>query len=166
MKTTIAKLLPQYHQESYHWALLLCSHDRELAHDVLQTAYEKALKHGQQFEGQARFKTWLFAIIKNTATDARRAHARQQMRLVAEVPDLPAPNNQQAEGQALMLTLLQQLSPMQRQTLQLCFYHGHTLEACAEVMGISIGSVRTHYARGKERLKALIEQHQLKDQFG
>ena len=36
------------------------------------------------------------------------------------------------------------------------FYHEMTLEDCAEVLHVSIGTVRTHYDRGKKRLKQMI----------
>jgi len=165
VKPSIETLLPQYHKESYHWALLLCRCDREMAKDVLQTAYEKVLHKGQQFQGHARFKTWLFAVIKNTATDAQRTANNQRLTLVPEAPEVADTAAPDHEGTELMQLLLQQLSPMQRQTIQLCFYHNHTLEASAEILGITVGSIRTHYARGKDKLKALIEQHKLKDRL-
>ena len=54
--------------------------------------------------------------------------------------------------------LLQQLPEKQAQVLLLAFYHGMTLEAISTVMEIGIGTVRTHYDRGKKQLKALIEK--------
>jgi RNA polymerase sigma-70 factor (ECF subfamily) len=44
------------------------------------------------------------------------------------------------------------ISERQRQVLELVFYHDLTIEQAARVMGIGLGSARTHYERGKHSL--------------
>ena len=48
------------------------------------------------------------------------------------------------------------LSPRQRALLHLVYYQDMTIEDASQVLGISVGSARTHYARGKQRLRALL----------
>ncbi|MBI4519341.1 MAG: RNA polymerase, partial [Gemmatimonadetes bacterium] len=40
------------------------------------------------------------------------------------------------------------------------FYQGLTIEEAAEVMRITIGTARTHYERGKQRLRQLLSSPQ------
>ena len=52
--------------------------------------------------------------------------------------------------------LLSRLPERQHQVLLLVFYHGMTLTAVAELMELHIGTVRTHYERGKDALRDMI----------
>ena len=64
-----------------------------------------------------------------------------------------------SDRESLFIHILQSLSGQQREVLTLAFYHNLTLEEIAPLMQISIGSVRTHYERGKENFKKrLIQQ--------
>lgn len=54
---------------------------------------------------------------------------------------------------------------MQRAVLQLVFYHQCTLEEASSILDIPLGTVSTHYKRGKERLKKLIEHLRLESKI-
>ncbi len=156
--------LEDCHLASYGWALNCCYYNHTEAKDVLQTVYLKVLDGRARFKGQSLFKTWLFSVIRNTAADERR---RRWFRLAGlakfakeTVTDSESGGNEDNKAPSEMSGKLKlamaQLSNRQREVLHLVFYDGMTLESAASAMGVSIGSARTHYDRGKQNMRKLL----------
>ena len=64
--------LERLHPAGFAWALACCCWNREDALDVLQTSYLKLLDGRARFGGQSSFKTFLFGVIRHTASEERR----------------------------------------------------------------------------------------------
>jgi RNA polymerase sigma-70 factor (ECF subfamily) len=71
---------------------------------------------------------------------------------------VPTPESLSRDGEASrrLRSLLARLSPRQSEILHLVFYQELTIEEAAEVLHLSVGTARTHYERGKARLKLLL----------
>ncbi|MFL6208901.1 MAG: RNA polymerase sigma factor [Pyrinomonadaceae bacterium] len=156
--------LEKYQRESFGWALSCCRRDPSEAESVLQAVYLKVLEGKARFDGKAAFKTWLFAVIRQTAADARRRKFLRRLKLskyteragyTAQAESLDE-TIYRSEVQLLFRQALAALPQRQREVLQLVFYHDLSLSEAAAVMGVSVGSARTHYERGKKRLRRLM----------
>jgi RNA polymerase sigma-70 factor, ECF subfamily len=158
--------IERHHLASYGWARCCCRQDPEEADNVLQAAYLKVFEGKAVFDGRAALKTWLFAVIRRTAAEARRRQALRRFHLLRQYqsevrPAPPASPEQQAwrgEMRARLRALLAALPRRQCEVVQLVFYHDFSLAEAAQVLGISIGSARTHYERGKRRLRAALQE--------
>src|SRR5688572_19986646 len=64
--------LEQYHADAFAWAVSCCRGDHVEAEDVLQTSYLKVLDGRAAFRGHSSYKTWLFGVIRRTASEHRR----------------------------------------------------------------------------------------------
>ena len=60
------------HQHRLLRYLLFLTSNRELAEDLFQEVWMRVLVRGGQFNGKARFDTWLFTIARNLVIDYRR----------------------------------------------------------------------------------------------
>ena len=161
MDSALLGQIAALHEESFGWALACAGRDRQGAEDVLQVVYLKVLDGRARFAGRSSLKTWLFGVIRRTASEQRRRALLGRLTLVpldhgAEVPSgAPAPDESAdaAERRDRLVHALGRLPTRQREVLVLVFYHEHSVEEAAVVLGIGIGSARTHYARGKARLR-------------
>jgi RNA polymerase sigma factor (sigma-70 family) len=155
--------LERAHADCFGWAMACCGRDRDHAEEVLQTVYLTVLDGHARYDGRSSFRTWLFGVIRRTAAAERRKAWLRGLLLKREAgglrPGALASPDAEAERDSRSRTLshaLADLAARQRQVLQLVFYHDLTVDEAAAVMGVSVGSARTHYARGKARLAVLL----------
>lgn len=145
--------LERLHPAAFAWALACSGRDREEAQDVLQASYLKVLGGRARFRGQSAFKTFLFGVIRRTASEERRRKAVRAvlLRKWGRVGSADSPG-QAPEERMAVLAALARLARRQREVLELVFYMGMTVDEAGEVLAISAGSARLHYDRGKKRL--------------
>ena len=155
--------LERAHADCFGWAMACCGRDRDDAEEVLQTVYLTVLDGRARYDARSTFRTWLFGVIRRTAAAERRKAWLRGLLLKREAdclkPEAPAPPDARVERDSRCRGLrhaLAHLAARQREVLQLVFYHDLTVDDAAAVMGVSVGSARTHYARGKARLAVLL----------
>lgn len=163
-RSSVERELERLHGESWGWALACAGRDRDLAEEVLQTAYVRILSGAAKPSGRSSFRTWVFGVIRLIALEELRK-ARRMSRRIDDAPagfepadTAAAPDDvaERSERAAVLEAALRRLSERQREILHLVFYHGMTIEEAAGIMKIGIGSARTHYDRGKKALGELL----------
>jgi len=166
ISSEIEAQLESLHSESFGWALSCCGHDEMEAEDVLQTTYLKIITGKAQFEDRSSFKTWVFGVIRRTAQEASRRTQAEQKRMIRlvtdelEDPSASSPDRALARADTAqrLVRVMKKLSDRQKEILHLVFYQDLTISEASKVMGISLGSARTHYERGKGRLRDLLRE--------
>lgn len=160
--------LERIHPASFGWALWCCGHQKEEAEEVLQTAYLKVIQGGAQFNGNSSLRTWFFAVIRRTALEQRRRQWLRGQMLARWLIGRPAPDpatdpEAAASGSEKVLALRRAMAALavrQQEVLHLVYYQDFTVEEAAGIMGVSLGTARTHFERGKSRLRVLLAQQE------
>src|SRR5262249_8714854 len=75
--------LERLHEASFGWALNCCLRKHAQAEEVLQTVYLKILQGQACYRGESSFRTWLFAVIRNTAISERRKYVLRKLTSLA-----------------------------------------------------------------------------------
>lgn len=135
----------------------LASGDAALADDLAQETFIQAYRGLSRYRGDACFSTWLFGIAHNHWRNARRQQ-RGHTPLTdheAEIETIPS-LAQSADLRHDLAAALHQLLPDEQTALHLCYQQGLSHSEIANVLGWPLGTVKTHLARSKEKLRHLL----------
>ena len=118
----------------------------DVADDIAQEAFLKAWRAAGQYDGSARYSTWLTSIAWRCRLDALR---RRPTERVDEI-----------EGTALGSTaevndMLARLSESERASLILCEGHGWTHAEAASLLGMPLGTLKSTVARAKQKCREM-----------
>lgn len=131
----------------------------------MQTSYLKLIDGRAPFARQSEFRTFLFGVIRRTASEDRRRRAiRATLSLGILCTESDAERVEHSrlaeiirdERSRELIAALTKLSARQRDVLHLVFYQDLTIVDAAKVLGVSVGSARIHYERGKARLRQIL----------
>jgi RNA polymerase sigma-70 factor (ECF subfamily) len=141
----------------------LCAHlsDRQVAEDLTQETFLRALPALARFEGRSSLRTWLLSIARRVCADHLRARTRRGLVLVGQdsdlgelVRDVPA---DEVGGTVAAQDVLDRLEPERREAFVLTQLMGLPYAEAAEVVGCPIGTIRSRVARARADLvEALI----------
>ncbi len=133
----------------------LLNGDRGKADDLAQEAFLLAWRKLHQFRGDAAFSTWLYRIAYTCFLQAHRKKPEPS----EGASDSAAERTAAPETMHLRLDVeraMQQLSPAERTVLLHCVQLGLSHGDTAYVLAMPLGTVKSHAARGKEKLRALL----------
>jgi RNA polymerase sigma-70 factor (ECF subfamily) len=135
--------------------------------DVMQDAYVLAFKHLDQFEGTARFSTWLGRIAYNEALARVRARKRfvsidaTSEDAMPEIPKSTAVDPERAAGDRELARVLEaaidRLPDIYRSVLVLRQIEGQDVAETAAVLGVTEEVVKTRLHRARAMLREELE---------
>jgi RNA polymerase sigma-70 factor (ECF subfamily) len=151
--------LERLHEESFAWALNCCGGDR------VERGRAQARMSSSRDARCSADVALPHLVVRRHQRVALGAHRRLRIErartLALEQPAAQAVADRGArpddfESARALQAALAQLADRQREVLHLVFYQDMSIAEAAGVMEISVGSARTHYERGKARLRTLL----------
>lgn len=147
-------LLVRAHQQALRSFLhRFCGNGAE-ADDLAQDSFVRAFELIGRFDSSRAFRPWLFGI----AFRCYREHKRSWLRLIRRESRYAEDQITEAQpdsGLRLDLTAaLAGLPPEQRAVLLLCLGQEFTHQEAADALDLPLGTVKSHVARGREKLVA------------
>ena len=145
--------------------LMRMVNNSELAEDCFQETFLRVHRKAHTYRSGAKFKSWLYTIATRIAIDRlRRSNRHPQTDSIEETEPVqtdahdPAEDAARNELRTVVQTAIETLPPKQRVALVLTYYQGHSYPEVAEIMGCSLGTVKTHMSRALKKLATLLPQ--------
>jgi len=166
-----SELVSRYMQKLLQLAQLLAPEQRGNYEDIVQDVFLKAFKNIHLFQGNASFKTWLYAIARVTSQDWRRNFFRRSLHLLSpltehenefiSLPDAePAILNRLAteESTRLLRQALERLPHKLKTALILREWDGLSYDEIAEILAVPSGTVRSRIHNARALLAAALKE--------
>ena len=126
------------------------------ADDLVQDTLVQALANAHLWQPGTDLRAWLFTIMRNRFLGTVAKSHRSASALESIAAAHPEPVAQQSELRLILRDLsaaLRRLPGNQRSAVLLIGVEGKSYDEAAQTMGISVGAVRSHLMRGRDRLK-------------
>lgn len=162
-------LVDRYLTNTYNFAFQL-THDSQAAEDVAQESFIKAWKNIRGWKRGSSFKTWLFAIARNTAIDWLRSRkdvtlssfdneAGKNILTETLVDESPPPLElmERAEDNLYVANLLEELDPLYRDVINLRYGDDLTFKEIGEILKKPLHTIKSQHRRAIIALRRSLE---------
>lgn len=166
----LERAIEQYGKATYNFAFRLTRNDAD-ARDLTQEAFIRVYRAWRSFKPGTSFLSWIYRIVTNLHRDELR---RKKGRYLEEIPDDNEPQafggsrplaiepiDEYVEGQLSepVSKALDDLPPDQRQIVVLADIEECSYQEIAEIVGCSIGTVRSRLHRARGQLRKLVNRY-------
>jgi RNA polymerase sigma-70 factor (sigma-E family) len=134
-------------------AYLLCR-DWHTADDLVSITIGKLYRHWSRIGEAVALDAYVRKALLRTWLDEKRRPWNRREQLTDELPELPSAAEFAVVSRAQLLDLLDGLPPRRRAAVVLRLYLDLSVEETAEILGCSVGTVKSQTARGLDTLRA------------
>lgn len=151
--------LVDMHQAAVRGFLRRATGQPHVADDIAQEAFITAFGQFGRFRGQSSFRTFVCGIAYRIWRGQHRSW-RRMLRRDTQYEGLRMLERPADMDMDLYLTLrqaMEQLAPEQRAAIALCLGAEFSHAEAAQVLGLPVGTVKSHVNRGRQKLRSLLD---------
>ena len=129
------------------------------ADDIAQDTFLAAWTQVRSFRGETNLRSWLCGIAWRKAKFAQRSWVRRRLRDTVHHEQMSTSEATSApiEDRLAVRRALLALPLEQRAAVTLCLVCGCSHSEVAGIIGVALGTVKSHVSRGRERLRRALE---------
>ena len=174
-------LVKKYESTVYSFAYKVCRNEEKAA-ETLQDTFVNVYRKLDQFDGKAKFSTWLYQIVTNNCLMKRRRNRIERSSVSIESPESPQEDSTlQGDGTPLQALLSVKHTPQdevvntelreildnailklpmeQRLVFILRDVEGHSSEEAAKILKVSVAAVKSRLRRARVFLREQLQEY-------
>lgn len=176
--SVFAQLFQRYKNGVYNYIYRYVG-NKEESEEVFQEVFIKFHRAAPMWQPTAKFSTWLYTIVRNLCIDTHRKkrlrhhlslddheggeNSRPLYEVIASEEPSPDAKSSDLEIGRVLETALQQINKDQREVFLMREKAGLKFEEIAQVIGVSVNTVKSRMRYALENLKKVLEKSGFKD---
>ena len=127
------------------------------AEDAVQNVFVKYINSGGDLETDEHIKAWLIVTAKNECKNMLKHWFRSKR---TDFDEIAEPSYETEEDSGVMEKVMS-LDEKYRVPIYLYYYEGYSTAEISEMIGVKHSTLRTYMAKGREKLKILLEEDEI-----
>ncbi len=159
----IEKMIKQYGDMVYRFAYVQVKNSH-MADDIYQNVWLRLLKSKEKIDTEQHLKAWLLRTTSSCCKDVWKSFWYQKVCLQPEDDYFEEKSNRDSLMEDGYVTeCVRRLPEKYRGIVHLYYYEGYRQKEIAELLGIKENTVASRLARGREKLKKIIESDRVEN---
>lgn len=167
------KIYDLLYRKAYYTALKISNYCEADAQDIVQDTFMEVHRSVKKLQNPEYFKTWMIKILISKCSHKFRDNrdmfiepekfAKMEGFVEKRNYMLPDDKLNNEEEKKILLSLVDQLKPKQKEVLLLQYFEQLSIKEMADVLEIPEGTVKTRIMYAKDQLKQLVDEYEKKE---
>jgi RNA polymerase sigma-70 factor, ECF subfamily len=163
-------LFRRHHARVFRFLTRLVDNEA-VAEELVSEVFLEVWRHAGAFAARSQVSTWLLSIARHKALSVLRRRSAEELdeetaELIEDPADDPEVALQKAQRSEILRGVIEQLSPPQRQIVDLVYYREQTIDDVAASLGIPLATVKTRLFYARKRMGELLAARGLTPAWG
>lgn len=150
----ITRVYEKYVDTVYRVCFMMLKNASE-TEDATQNVFIKYMRDDKEFESEEHLKAWFIVTAQNECKNMLKHWFRAKRDNIEDVPEATYVDD---DGKKDLLEKVFSLDEKYRLPIYLYYYEGYSTSEISEILKTKHSTVRTYMAKGREKLKIILEE--------